>query len=251
MIDDEKFVEESLMQAMMTKIQDVKNNNKDNFDHINGKYNHEKNKVKFIREVAMQIRVNSRYFQNSPYQNMILMSALMLLKKSKIFMDYNEYNLCNSKENTFKLDRFDDWLQSTDCKHMTKSFQEEAFINTNEWNDSKQEAYRLQWNEADSNQVIKKFDDPNQNFKFIDQVINYKIKEMKNILNDPNVFQNMNLNKNILLNIIMCTIATNVPQKIDYHSGEDFNWKSLTIRYENMDVGDLMEVLKSFDENED
>ena len=42
------------------------------FDEINGKYNHEKNLVQFMREVAMEIRIGARLFSNSPHQTSIL-----------------------------------------------------------------------------------------------------------------------------------------------------------------------------------
>jgi len=175
----------------------------------------------------------------------------MLLKKCKIFLDYNEYNLVKSRDNTFKLDRFDEWLQTKDYQTMTQDFVEQSQILKQEWNDCKQEAFMLNWNQNDRDQVIAKIDDNKMDIKFIDQVINYKIGFMNTIMFDQIVMQNEHLKRVVLLGIIFATIATNAPKTIEFHVGEEFNWKGITNEYRNMDLEHLTDFIESLKEQDD
>jgi len=168
-----------------------------------------------------------------------------------MFQDYNEYNLTKSKDNTFKLDRFDEWLETKDYQTMTQNFVEQSQILKQEWHDCKQEAFTLNWNQQDREQVLARIDDNQMDLKFIDSVINHKIQYMKSMMFDQIVCQHRHLKKAVMLGIIFATIATDAPKTIEYHVGEEFNWKSITNEYQNMDVEQLTEVIESLNEQDD
>ena len=68
----EEFVDANAMEALLSVISQT-NEESHKFDEINGKYNHEKNLVQFMREVAMELRIGSRHlFFNSLHQTSIL-----------------------------------------------------------------------------------------------------------------------------------------------------------------------------------
>ena len=62
------------------------------FDELSGIYNHEKNKVKFMREIADGLRSLSTRFAHSQYQNAIVLIYVMLIKKGRMFIKYNAWN---------------------------------------------------------------------------------------------------------------------------------------------------------------
>ena len=175
----------------------------------------------------------------------------MLLKKCKIFLDYNEYNLVKSRDNTFKLDRFDEWLQTKDYHTMTQDFVEQSQILKQEYNDCKEEAFTLNWNQQDRDHVITKIDHSKMDMKFIGDVIKNKIKVMNSMMSDQMVCQYDDLKKVVLLGIIFADIATNAPKTIEFHVGEEFNWKGITNEYRNMDLEHLTDFIESLKEQDD
>merc|ERR1711976_630108 len=112
---------------------------------------------------------------------------------------------------------------------------EQATILDREWNECRNEAFGLKWNQVDIDQVISKIDMSNMDIKFIDQVINHKIKVIKNLLNDPMIQKNERLRMIIMKGIIFASVAVNAPKGIQYHAGEEFHWKGLTLEYQYMD----------------
>jgi len=84
-------------------------------------------------------------------------------------MDYNIYNLVNIRENTFKLKKFDEWINSSYCKIVTEDIVEEGKLLDQCWSAFVPDLYTVQWNETDMKYCISKI---NENFqvKFIDDV---------------------------------------------------------------------------------
>merc|ERR1712183_697559 len=119
-----------------------------------------------------------------------------------------------------------------------------------EWHDCGQEAFTLNWNQQDREQVLARID-KEMDLKFIDQVINHKIQYMKSMMFDQIVCQHPHLKKAVMLGIIFATIATEAPKNIEFHIGEEFNWKSITNEYQNMDVEQFIDVLESLNEQDD
>ena len=73
----------------------------------------------------------------------------------------------------------------------------------------------------------------------------------KDIISDQMVCEDGNLKKVVLLGIVFATIATNAQKTIEFHVGEEFNWKSITNEYQNMDVEHLTDVIESLNEQDD
>ena len=248
-IDGEKYLDEndkSCKQNFVTNINEVD----DNFDIINGAYLHEKNKAQFIREVAYSVNFSSKYFHNP---NGVIMTAIMQCKKAKIYFDSYKYSQCNSKKNAFNFEKFDEWLQSEIYNNITSIFEQESQKLNQEWVKFKDEArtVKFDWNQADK-KIIDTIDDPNTNVKEIDNIINEKMSEMKQKLLDimdwdESDIKNKLIKKKLILLIIMTKIATSVHKKIEYHPGEDFNWKDQTINYQSMDLEDLKELFESIE----
>merc|ERR1739845_316531 len=90
------------------------------------------------------------------------------------------------------------------------------------WNQCKEDVSKVDWSEGDKGQVISKLDDNQMPAKFMDNIMKYKIIEVKKLLDEPDVSGNEDLKKEVLLSIIYAEIAKNTAERIEYHEDEGF-----------------------------
>ena len=229
---------------------------KKDVENISGAYLHEKNKAKYVKEVALSVNLTSKCFYSSYNSHMI---AIILLKKAKVYLDTYKHVLCVTKVNVFKYEKFDQWLTSEDYLRVVREFKNESDVLNQEWYVLQAEVKKIQergrkieasnkvWSPIDK-QIILNIDSTNPiEFEEFNKNINEKLQNMKDEYKGLLHTVDYKIRKGMMLTIIMISIAQKV-KEIEYHNSEEFDWRSLTVCYQGMSIKDLEEVIDSIDE---
>lgn len=235
--DMQQFDEQENVDTVMTDNLRAENERLNKYENNRHRYEHEMNKIRFIFSAAQKMmELQQAIGFGHPLASSMALIFLCHGKKGRTFMHFNCQSL-RDKMNIFKLECFDEWLQSDNGQEL---------VNTVEGNDKSYQQYwdylanainQFQWSPEDQNKVIPQLLG-NMDLNFLHNVVNYKIREVMKLRGDYNLMQNQYYRSLLYKALIYadCTQKCEDPNMFPFHQGVFFNWTKFKNDIENAPV---------------
>jgi len=225
-MDDQLWHEKQRQVAMETCYQENKN-----------RYWHERNKILFMFTTVRKLRdLNKKLHQQNPARTAIVFFNVVLAQKALIFLQFNIKSVTTG-HNIFKLNEFESWLKSSYAYDISNQFKKDLAALEDYFNYMRGDERNVDFSQYDRN-VLQTLSAETP-LKMLDEIMDFKHREMINMRNDYNVTGNPTVEADWLVALYHADNALKGEKVFLYTIGKPYDWQGFYGKLASGDVNQL------------
>jgi serine/threonine protein kinase len=194
----------------------------DTYKENNERYWHERNKILFMFTTVRKLRdLNKKIHPQNPARKSIVFFNIVLAQKALIFLQFNVNSLIQPV-NLFKLQDFESWLQSSYSKEVSTQFNKDFDSLKAYFEYMRGDERELDFSQYDRNMLQTL--SAQTPLKLLDEIMDYKVREMINMKNDYNITGNPALEAEWLVALYHADNALKGEKVFLYTHGNPMDW---------------------------